>query len=237
MFAAPKFCENFFFSQQFYLPMKKSILIASVLLSVTVFSVSGFSKKEATIDLSHYKISEKAYLYHVPTKKETLQISLLPTTPVFNIFLGKSFIGFKEALGFNESTGNYASVNTYGYLGKYQFAATTLSLVGVYNTNTFIGSAALQEKAFVAYTSRNKWILRRDIKRFVGTKINNVLVTESGILAAAHLAGAGNVKKYLRSDGDFFFKDAFGTTIQTYLKKFSGYDTSSVAPDIKAKAV
>ena len=226
-----------FFSQQFYLPMKKSILIASVLLSIIVFSVSGFSKKEVIIDLSHYKISEKAYLYHVPTKKETLQISLLPTTPAFNIFLGKTFIGFKEALGFNESTGNYASVNTYGYLGKYQFAATTLSLVGVYNTNTFIGSAALQEKAFVAYTSRNKWILRRDIKRFVGTKINNVLVTESGILAAAHLAGAGNVKKYLRSDGDFFFKDAFGTTIQAYLKKFSGYDTSSVAPDIKAKAV
>ena len=226
-----------FFSQQFYLPMKKSILIASVLLSIIVFSVSGFSKKEAIIDLSHYKISEKAYLYHVPTKKETFQISLLPTTPVFNIFLGKTFIGFKEALGFNESTGNYASVNTYGYLGKYQFAATTLSLIGVNNTTIFITSAALQEKAFVAYTSRNKWILRRDIKRFVGTKINNVLVTESGILAAAHLAGAGNVKKYLRSDGDFFFKDAFGTTIQTYLKKFSGYDTSSVAPDIKAKAV
>ena len=226
-----------FFSQQFYLPMKKSILIASVLLSIIVFSVSGFSKKEAIIDLSHYKISEKAYLYHVPTKKETFQISLLPTTPVFNIFLGKTFIGFKEALGFNESTGNYASVNTYGYLGKYQFAATTLSLIGVNNTTIFITSAALQEKAFVAYTSRNKWILRRDIKRFVGTKINNVLVTESGILAAAHLAGAGNVKKFLRSDGDFFFKDAFGTTIQAYLKKFSGYDTSSVAPDIKAKAV
>tara|TARA_B100000497_G_scaffold26852_1_gene31636 strand:- start:155 stop:808 length:654 start_codon:yes stop_codon:yes gene_type:complete len=217
--------------------MKKSILLASLLLSITVFSVLGFSSKETTTDLSHYKIEKNAYQYHVPTKKETIQISLLPPKPVFNIFLGKTFIGFKEALGFNESTGNYASVNTYGYLGKYQFAATTLSLVGVYNTNTFIGSAALQEKAFVAYTSRNKWILRRDIKRFVGTKINNVLVTESGILAAAHLAGAGNVKKYLRSDGHFFFKDAFGTTIQTYLKKFSGYDTSCIAPNRKAKAV
>ena len=217
--------------------MKKSILLASLLLSITVFSVLGFSSKETTTDLSHYKIEKNSYKYHVPTKKETIQISLLPPKPVFNIFLGKTFIGFKEALGFNESTGNYASVNTYGYLGKYQFAATTLSLVGVYNTNTFIGSAALQEKAFVAYTSRNKWILRRDIKRFVGTTINNVLVTESGILAAAHLAGAGNVKKYLRSDGHFFFKDAFGTTIQTYLKKFSGYDTSCIAPNRKAKAV
>ena len=197
----------------------------------------GFSSKEIATDLSLYKIEKNAFQYHVPTQKETFQISLLPSKPVFNIFLGKTFIGFKEALGFNESTGNYASVNTYGYLGKYQFAASTLSLVGVYNTNAFIGSAALQEKAFIAYTSRNKWILRRDIKRFVGTTINNVLVTESGILAAAHLAGAGNVKKYLRSDGDFFFKDAFGTTIQNYLRKFSGYDTSCIVPNRKAKAV
>ena len=217
--------------------MKKSILIASVSLSITVFSVLGFSSKEIATDLSLYKIEKNAFQYHVPTQKETFQISLLPSKPVFNIFLGKTFIGFKEALGFNESTGNYASVNTYGYLGKYQFAASTLSLVGVYNTNAFIGSAALQEKAFIAYTSRNKWILRRDIKRFVGTTINNVLVTESGILAAAHLAGAGNVKKYLRSDGDFFFKDAFGTTIQNYLRKFSGYDTSCIVPNRKAKAV
>ena len=226
-----------FFSHYNFLTMKKSILIPTVLLSIAVFFLLSFSAKEEAIDLSHYKISEKAYLYQVPTKKESQQASLLPDMPFFNIFLGKTFVGFKEALGFNESTGNYASINRYGYLGKYQFAATTLSLIGVNNTNTFITSAALQEKAFVAYTSRNKWILRRDIKRFVGTKINNVLVTESGILAAAHLAGAGNVKKYLRSDGDFFFKDAFGTTIQTYLKKFSGYDTSSVTPNIKAKAV
>ncbi len=236
MFASPNFVR-ILFSLQMKCLMNKSILLASLLLSITVFSVLGFSSKETTTDLSHYKIEKNAYQYHVPTKKETFQISLLPPKPVFNIFLGKTFIGFKEALGFNESTGNYASVNAYGYLGKYQFAATTLSLVGVYNTNAFIGSAALQEKAFVAYTSRNKWILRRDIKRFVGTKINNVLVTESGILAAAHLAGAGNVKKYLRSDGDFFFKDAFGTTIQAYLKKFSGYDTSCIAPNRKAKAV
>ena len=235
MFASPKFVR--FFSSLQLLTMKKSIIIPTVVLSTVMFFLLSFSGKEATTDLSHYKIPEKAYLYHVPTKKESQQVSLLSSTSFFNIFLGKTFIGFKEALGFNESTGNYASINRYGYLGKYQFAATTLSLIGVNNTNTFITSAALQEKAFVAYTSRNKWILRRDIKRFVGTTINNVLVTESGILAAAHLAGAGNVKKYLRSDGDFFFKDAFGTTIQVYLKKFSGYDTSSVAPDIKAKAV
>jgi hypothetical protein len=55
-----------------------------------------------------------------------------------------------------------------------------------------------------------------------------VEVTESGILAAAHLAGAGNVKKYLRSYGENDVEDAYGTSISEYLEKFSGYDLSKV---------
>ena len=77
--------------------MKKSIIIPTVLLSIAVFFLLSFSGKEAAIDLSHYKITEKAYLYHVPTKKESQQVSLLSSTSFFNIFLGKTFIGFKES--------------------------------------------------------------------------------------------------------------------------------------------
>ena len=47
---------------------------------------------------------------------------------------------------------------------------------------------------------------------------------------AAHLAGAGNVKKYLRSNGAHDVQDAYGTTITHYLKRFKGYDTSSIPP-------
>jgi hypothetical protein len=79
--------------------------------------------------------------------------------------------------------------------------------------------------------------LRRDIKRFDGRYIGGVKVTESGILAAAHLAGAGNVKKFLRSYGAEGFKDANGTSIRYYLKKFSGYDTSNIVPNRKAKVL
>jgi len=63
-----------------------------------------------------------------------------------------------------------------------------------------------------------------------------IKVTESGILAAAHLAGPGNVKRYLRSGGTFAFADAYGTTIKDYMKKFSGYDLSAVSANRKAKA-
>ena len=148
--------------------------------------------------------------------------------------LGKSFVGFKEALGFKDSRGNYKSINTLGYMGKYQFGRETLKLIGIYNTNDFLNDPELQEKAFIANTMRNKWVLRRDIKRFVGKRIDGVLVTESGILAAAHLAGPGSVKKYLRSYGAIGFTDAYGTTVRNYMKKFSGYDTSFIKPIKKA---
>jgi len=149
--------------------------------------------------------------------------------------LGKSFAGFKEALGFKESQNNYFSVNKFGYLGKYQFGKSTLKLIGIYDSNMFLKTPELQEKAFIANAQRNKWVLRRDIKRFVGKKMNGVVITESGILAAAHLAGPGSVKKYLRSYGQNRFSDAFGTSIRHYMKKFSGYDTSSIKPLKKVK--
>ena len=155
---------------------------------------------------------------------------------IFTPHLGKSFEGFKEALAFKESRGDYFTVNTLGYLGKYQFGAETLKLIGIYNPNHFLYNPELQEKAFMANASRNKWILRKDIKRFEGKFIAGVKVTESGILAAAHLAGPGTVKKFLRSYGDYNLSDAYGSTVKYYMKKFSGYDTTIVKPNKKAKA-
>ena len=113
-------------------------------------------------------------------------------------------------------------------MGKYQFGRETLKRFKIYNTNNFLKTPELQEKAFIAYCKVNKWILRKDIKRSVGKTINGVKITESGILAAAHLSGAGNVKKYLRSNGVFKFNDAFGTSIRSYMKKFAGYDVSNI---------
>ncbi|WP_053992580.1 hypothetical protein [Mangrovimonas sp. TPBH4] len=151
--------------------------------------------------------------------------------------IGKTYIGFKEAIGFKESRGNYFTVNTLGYLGKYQFGAETLKLIGIYNPNQFLYNPELQEKAFLANAERNKWILRKDIERFVGTTVNGINVTESGILAAAHLAGPGSVKKFLRSSGVHNFKDAYGTSVKYYMKRFSGYDTSNIVANKRAKAI
>jgi hypothetical protein len=149
---------------------------------------------------------------------------------IFTPTIDNSFIGFKEALAFKESQGKYDRVNTFGYLGKYQFGRTTLHRLKIYNTRDFLTNPEMQEDAFVALCSLNKWILKRDIKRSVGKRINGIEITESGILAAAHLAGAGNVKSYLRSNGSTIFADAYGTDVQHYMEKFSGYDTSFIKP-------
>ena len=95
----------------------------------------------------------------------------------------------------------------------------------------FLGNPELQEKAFIAYCKVNKWILRKDIRRSVGKIINGVKITESGILAAAHLSGAGNVKKYLRSHGQHNLSDAYGSSIELYMKKFANYDVSELVGD------
>lgn len=207
-------------------------LVSGILVYTILYS-------NQTSSINQYAIHDLSLTYTVKDlSKENNQDIAFNTTVnnEFSPYLGKSFVGFKEALAFKESGGNYFSVNTYGYLGKYQFGKGTLKMIGITNSSQFLKNPKLQEKAFVANVSRNKWILRRDIKNFVGKRINGVIVTESGILAAAHLAGPGSVKKYLRSYGLDNFADGNGTTISYYMKRFSGYDTSFIKPNRLANA-
>lgn len=217
--------------------MKKSIASYLILsLTICVLLYMSLSSKD-TIDLSKYSTKGLELNYTVSQEPNTHENDLAfnEGNRLYSPYLGKSFVGFKEALAFKESRGDYSSVNTLGYLGKYQFGAETLKMIGIYNPAAFLSNPALQEKAFIANAERNKWILRRDIKNFVGKKINGVVITESGILAAAHLAGPGSVKHYLRSYGVQDHEDSYGTSVQYYIKKFSGYDTSFLKPNKKAK--
>ncbi|MEM7187668.1 MAG: peptidoglycan-binding protein LysM [Bacteroidota bacterium] len=213
--------------------MKRNFLRINLVILVVAMVTAGFSSRNG-VDLSHYKVDDDAMCFYVPTEEEVLKER---TEVRFQLFLGKTYVGFKEALGFKESQGRYFITNEFGYMGKYQFGKGTLQMIGIKNTDRFLHDSRLQELAFTANASRNKWILRRDIDRYVGRYMNGVKITESGILAAAHLAGAGNVKKYLRSGGAIQFQDAFGTSIRYYLKKFSGYDTSFVRANKSPKVL
>ncbi|WP_340073490.1 peptidoglycan-binding protein LysM [Leptobacterium sp. I13] len=209
--------------------MRKSILKLIILVSALVIVSLGFTSTKKVKIHKNYLVTDSPN--HTVNKNLFIEANVGVHPP----FLGRSFIGFKEALAFKESRGDYFITNYLGYMGKYQFGASTLELLGVSNIDMFLATPVIQERAFIANVARNKWILRRDIKRFVGKRIDGILVTESGILAAAHLAGAGNVKKYLRSGGTVGFEDANGVSIFYYMKRFSGYDTSYVSPKKAAK--
>ncbi len=201
---------------------KKLLFIALCALVLTAFNQ----------DKNLFFSGKKKVRYNLPKANAivTVKKSIEPFEIMYTPTVDNMYIGFKEALAFKESRGNYRKVNRLGYLGKYQFGESTLNRIRIYDTQTFLNDPKLQEDAFYALCSLNKWILIRDIKRSVGKKINGVEITESGILAAAHLAGAGNVKKYLRSNGELNAYDAFGTDVHQYMEKFAGYDTSFIKP-------
>lgn len=183
-------------------------------------SFSSFEYSDRKFD----DFDDTSLCYHVPYAQDNGS----PNDLSSSIVLDDSYVAFKEAVAFKESGGDYQAVNRLGYLGKYQFHLNTLKLMGVDDKTRFLAESQLQEEAFFWYAARNKWILRKDLKRSVGQWINGIEITESGILAAAHLAGAGNVKKYLRSGGAYAFEDAFGTSIEQYLQEFAHFDTKAI---------
>lgn len=130
---------------------------------------------------------------------------------------------FLHDIGFRESSNNYHAVNQFGYLGKYQFGRKTLDGLGYEDVTNrqFLENHSIQEEAMYALLNHNRRVLRRQISKYVGQTIAGVYITESGLLAAAHLAGPGNVKKFLRKG--YEFKDGNGTKMTSYMVKFSNY--------------
>ena len=149
----------------------------------------------------------------------------------------RDFVGFKNFLGFFESGSDYDKINRFGYIGKYQFGKGTLKMYGVTNLVNYKNNPELQEKIFLMNVMRNKWILRREISWYSNRYLGGVYVSESGIIAAAHLSGPGNVKKYLRShcDASLNKKDANGTSISDYMRIFKDYDIEDIPFERKPK--
>ena len=130
---------------------------------------------------------------------------------------------FLFALGHQESGNRYFVVNRFGYMGKYQFGKSTLRTLKIKVTKeAFLNSPDLQEYAMKQNLLYNKKRLQKYIDKFEGQKINGILITESGILAAAHLGGPGSVKKWFRKGK--IKVDGNGVPITNYMQMFSGYN-------------
>ena len=130
---------------------------------------------------------------------------------------------FLDAIGFRESSNDYTVTNKWGYMGKYQFGRSTLKGLGFKVTKKeFLSNPQLQEEAMMALLLHNKEKLQKYIDVFDGQTINGMYISESGILAAAHLGGQGSVKRFFKNGK--VFKDGNGTKITSYMHKFSGYN-------------
>lgn len=203
----------------------------SGLVIIIAFLSSGF--KRFDLDSNPWFLANNTegdeYLY--PSEEQTDYVDL-------NIpFTGKYFVGYREAIGHKESQCKYKKINSLGYMGKYQFGTATLKTIGVHDSTAFLNSPRLQEKAFLALLAKNKFFLQNEIEKYSGKIVNGIKITESGILAAAHLGGPGSVRKFFRNNGRKFYKDSYGTSIRSYMKAFGGYDTSFIVANKNARVV
>ena len=134
----------------------------------------------------------------------------------------KDHKAFLTALGHRESGNRYNIVNRYGYMGRYQFGKSTLRTLRIkVSRSEFLKDTLLQEEAMTKLLRFNKKRLQKYIDRYSGETVNGVLITESGLLAAAHLGGAGSVKKWFRTGK--VRRDGNGVKITSYMKRFGGY--------------
>lgn len=130
---------------------------------------------------------------------------------------------YLNKIGYSESSGRYSVVNEHGYMGKYQFSPNTLRGLDILvNKKQFLNNPSLQDSAMVVLLIHNRKILKRYIDEYSGIEINGNTITESGILASAHLVGPYRTKLLLKNGIDY--SDAYGTKASEYLTKFSGYN-------------
>ncbi len=203
---------------------KKWVFYGSLALLIGYIS-SGFKPSELKNHNWFESNNQKEVSYLYPSQNPADYANL--NVP----FTGRFFIGFKEALAFKESQGKYHKINSLGYMGKYQFGIETLQTIGITDTVAFMNSPKLQEKAFVALLSKNKWELQDEIEAYSGRIISGVKITESGILAAAHLGGVGSVKRFLKTNGKKKCKDNYGTSVKSYMRDFGGFETSGIVAE------
>jgi len=189
--------------------MKKQILTVIISMIATI-SLVGFTTNYIIPKVQPVTELESRPIQPIEIKLEPVSIEINETEMFLN------------AVGMRESSNRYDVVNGWGYMGKYQFGKRTLKNLGYdISKKEFLNSPHIQEMAMLDLLSHNKKILQSYINQYSGVVVDGTKITESGILAAAHLAGPGNVKRYFKKGKQF--KDGNGTKLTSYLINFSGY--------------
>lgn len=161
-----------------------------------------------------------------------------PPAGLIDGFTAEQTVNYLNAVGTRESNNSYDAVNTLGFSGKYQFGKLALEdggyikpgasrlgtnaqvlgnpdnwtgKDGINSQQDWLDSPDVQEKAMIEYTNRN----RRTLERINGIREGDDLSTRAGMIAGAHLLGAGGIRNWREGRGG---RDAYGTTGEEYFR-------------------
>lgn len=152
---------------------------------------------------------------------------------------------FLTALGDYESGNRYYIKNSYGYLGRFQIGKLVLQDVGfmdsngnwtalaqqsygIYSEEDFLNSEAAQNYAIKAILTANWRTLKKyGVESHLGEYVRGIEITKSGMLAAAHLVGAGHAKDIFQN---IDHADSNQTSMYKYLEKMGNYYLDDVIP-------
>lgn len=158
--------------------------------------------------------------------------------------LAAGYDTYLRDLAYRESGNRSWVVNRYGYMGLYQMGRAALVDAGYMTSSgqwtgkngatsqaAFLANQTIQTAAINDY-NRVQWgyITRMGLDRYVGQTVGGVEITESGLLAGAHLLGAGNLATFLRSGGATVPRDGNRVPITQYIAAFGGHGLAFDGP-------
>ena len=113
------------------------------------------------------------------------------------------------------------------YIGYYQMGYEARRLVGYGPTKVseeeFWQSPEIQENAMLAWIKYLKRYLQPYIDKYDHQWVGNYYITESGLIAMAHLCGIQGTIDFLNSKGTYIFRDGNGKPGVDYLQQFGRY--------------
>lgn len=140
--------------------------------------------------------------------------------------------GVIASLGFTESGNRYNIQNDEGFTGKYQFGQARLNEyaraigVGSIDIEEFRRNPEMQEDAMRWHVSDIlQFAEENGLNRYIGQTVNGVTVTESGMVAVAHLGGKHGLRRFLTSGGSYNPADSNGTSLTDYLRTHASSET------------
>jgi len=155
--------------------------------------------------------------------------------------------GVRRSLANTESRGSgdltAKNVNPDGkmFAGRYQFGDARLADYNAVAGTNYTAEDMLnmpeaeQEKiADWHFKDISQYIKSEGLDKFIGTEINGVTLTESSLVAVAHLGGKSGLKQFLLTDGKYNEKDSNGTSLTDYARTHAmagGLEETSTAGD------